>query len=94
MPEVRPIDANKLREEIMTENYDNDTINNFLDLVDLAPTLDNEPVVHAHWESERLLNDTRCDICSNCHWGVIRDAGSILYKRCPECGAKMDEEQK
>lgn len=46
MPEVRPIDANALREEIMTENYDNDTINNFLDLVDSAPTLDNEPVVH------------------------------------------------
>jgi hypothetical protein len=80
---VRPIDANKLREEIMTENYDNDTINNFLDLVDFAPTLDYEPVVHAHW----IQKGFDCK-CSNC--GSFNGAFGVKY--CQDCGAKMDEE--
>ena len=82
---VRPIDANKLREEIMTENYDNDTINNFLDLVDFAPTLDYEPVVHAHW-----IEDDDCQICSNC--GEEHCWAEYRASYCEDCGAKMDEE--
>lgn len=85
--EVRPIDASALREKIMTENYDNDTINNFLDLVDFAPTLDYELVVHAHW-----IEDDDCQICSNC--GEEHCWAEYRASYCEDCGAKMDEEVK
>lgn len=81
---MRMIDANVLREEILTENYDNDTINNFLDLVDLSPTIDAEPVVHGRW----IQKEFDC-VCSNC--GSFNGAFGMKY--CSDCGAKMDEEQ-
>lgn len=74
----RLIDANALREEILTENYDNDTINNFLDLVDLSPTIDAEPV--AHFKCSAL----HCKYCE-C------SKGEKCYYKLPK--PKMDEEQ-
>lgn len=91
---MRLIEADALREEILTEDYDNDTINNFLDLVDFAPTIDAEPVVHAHWKM-KIVKTGYWYECSNCgtHWsinGEIHECERTPY--CSHCGAKMDEE--
>lgn len=45
MSEPRLIDANEVRDEILHDpDYDNDTINHFLDVIDYAPTIDAVPV--------------------------------------------------
>ena len=89
--EVRPIDANAL---LKKGKYSQCT-GNFIPLTDLenAPTLDYEPVVHAHWEE---LESHPCILkCSHCgYWdgkGFIETHHKI---RCPKCDAKMDEEVK
>lgn len=50
------------------------------------PTIDAEPVVHAHW-----IEDNDCQICSNCGEEHSWDEYRASY--CEDCGAKMDEEQ-
>lgn len=59
------------------------------------PTADVAPVIHAHWI--RRFCDHRNDYydvleypyrCSAC-----REKSKELTKRCPECGAKMDEKE-
>lgn len=89
------IDGNELREEIMRADYDNDTINNFLDLVDLSPVIDAEPIIHAHWIMEKNYADGDADYkCSNCEFDMTFHKGfpESFYKHCPYCGAKMDGE--
>lgn len=93
MPEVRPIDANALLKKGKCSPY----IDNFIpfNAVKNAPTLDFEPVVHAHWIEN-------CDgaelqlVCNQCGYDYI-EADSDCTERhnfCPHCGAKMDEEVK
>ena len=64
-----------------------------LSAIDDTPTADVEPIVHAHWI--RRYCDHRNDyydvlaypyICSAC-----REKNKEATKRCPECGARMDE---
>ena len=56
--------------------------------IDNAPAEDVAPVVHAKWIPKQFGN---CE-CSNCHeeYGVC---GGLLgdYNYCPNCGAKMGE---
>ena len=57
---MRLIEVDKLRDDILNDSdYDNDTINHFLYLVDSQPTVDTEPVRHSRWidVSERLPNE-------------------------------------
>lgn len=68
-----------------------------MEIIDAAPAADVEPVVHAHW-----VVDDEYLTCSHC-WDSylagdtryeVREllARGETYKRCPHCGAKMDEE--
>lgn len=94
MPEVRPIDANALLKDLNEAKIPyNADVNSF---IISAPTLDYEPVVHAHWDFDDSFKSAnkRADICSNCKWAVMDDIDSDLYEYCPYCGAKMDEEVK
>jgi hypothetical protein len=58
-----------------------------------APTVEAESVVHAHW----VMRGGRryCSACGTMAC-VTRDRDDFWYtvgtKRCPECGAHMDEE--
>ena len=57
-----------------------------------APTIEAEPVRHAHWEfpvfADRLdAYDPRC-VCSEC--GSV-ETPLTRHKYCPNCGARMDE---
>lgn len=88
MPELRPIDANALLEEMQHplkyEKSESDTdIDVYMRIVENAPTLEYEPVVHAHW----IQKGFDCK-CSNC--GSFNGAFGVKY--CQDCGAKMDEE--
>lgn len=53
-------------------------------------TADVAPVVHAHWET--IYNDcghygfVKCSACGD-------EYGSLTYRYCPNCGAKMDEKE-
>lgn len=55
-------------------------------VVDKIPTADVQPVVHAHWVTQRNHST-----CSNC--GKYRgDWRTESFAYCQHCGAKMDEE--
>lgn len=63
---------------------------------DKGDPVEMEPVVHAHWIEH---DEVCCRECSACGFEVHDDACHELYsdwhrspKRCPECGAHMDEE--
>lgn len=61
-----------------------------------APAVDAVPVVHARWiyESEGIGDYSHCSECG-CRVGGGRISDlSVMYKYCPNCGAKMDGERR
>lgn len=65
--------------------------------IEEVPTIEAEPVVHAHWIMEKDYEDGKADYkCSNCEFDdtFFKDIPERFYKRCPHCGAKMDKEAK
>ena len=64
------------------------------DYIDSLPTIEAEPVVHAHWETPTKfghylsLDIPHCSACGYAPLGGI----SKDEKFCAGCGAKMDEE--
>lgn len=68
--------AGEYREDVVSVS----TIENF-------PTVDAEPVVHAHWKQFKYPSGTHGIRCSYC-----KTTNGRKSKRCPECGAHMDEE--
>ena len=105
---MRLIDADALREEWIWGSTDRTSKVECIELCDLdnAPTIDAEPVVHAHWEEVYGYVTPGGDpvwVCSNCGkgmhvWGVEastynRDiSDSRQWVACPNCGAKMNGE--
>lgn len=63
--------------------------------LDLAPTIDAVPVVHARWRYKVAYvshaHVTNIIWCSACNNGFHRIEGEN-FKFCPNCGAKMDGE--
>lgn len=59
-------------------------------LIDAQPTIDSEPVKHAHvvWTESNASHKTQC--CSNCHRTFISRPDETI-EFCPHCGAKMDD---
>lgn len=53
------------------------------DLIKSMPTIEAEPVVHAHWHTGMPF-----PICSNCN-----TVSACHSPYCGGCGAKMDEEK-
>ena len=63
------------------------SIDDALNALDSAPTIDAEPVRHGYIKIQ-VINpydgeDCYCSVCG--HWSLLPD-----YKWCPYCGAKMD----
>ena len=56
-------------------------------VVTKAPTVYAVPVVHGRWIAHDDEWGLTCE-CSNCHV-----EGMLYGKFCPQCGAKMDEEE-
>ena len=85
---MRLIDADELLKDKVSNAY----VSRFE--IENAPTIDAEPVVHAHWIRKRSTpfsgdNDWECSNCGN---GCRLDIGYRPKKYCGDCGAKMDEE--
>ena len=71
-------------------------IRKVLRLVEQAPTLDYEPVRHNQWALHEM-NPHRVTVdgyvvCLECEHTFDRIKGT-WFKRCPNCGAKMDEKE-
>ena len=60
-------------------------------VIQKIPAVDSEPVRHAHWICKEEGTVKYFPRCSVCNMQVPMEA-SGNYKRCPYCGAKMDEE--
>lgn len=62
------------------------------DDIDDAPTVDAEPVMHAHvvWTIKNSSYQTQC--CSNCHRTFISRPDETI-EFCPHCGAKIDDHE-
>lgn len=73
-------------EAIMSEPPDAHYPNWYADKIKAIPAADVEPVRRGRWLPQILLG-TRVWDCSEC-----KTIGSPVWKRCPVCEAKMDEE--
>ena len=79
----------KLNEPCWTETHIEELANDFIVIPKDTPAADVAPVVHGHWirQDESF---TRFK-CSNPECGIENCSGFENY--CPNCGAKMDEEE-
>lgn len=71
-----------------------EAVNDFQHIVDLAPTVDAEPVRHGKWVEHHepyTWMGYAYWTCSECNYGEENENG-IRSNYCPVCGAKMDEE--
>ena len=91
---MRPIDADALLEywrDNGVKKYLYDT-RFVLDSIDNAPTLDLEPVRHGRWEKRTyIIFDTERD---GYHCTACRTTWDTPTPFCPNCGAKMDLEER
>ena len=70
-------------------------VDDTLDYIDSEPAADVAPVRHGRWEHTDLaVHWTAKDKCSECGYHSIYrcDLSNFIY--CPNCGAKMDLEEK
>ena len=66
------------------------TVCEIVELIEALPVTDAEPVRHGRWVNHISENGaTDGTYCGICDYEVDRDA---RYYYCPNCGAKMDEE--
>ena len=90
---MRLINADNLREEWLI-NGSNENIyctNDFLASIDVADTIDAQPVIHARWLFEVTHNGCTQDY--DCVCRICGYSGVPYWNYCPNCGAKMDLEQ-
>lgn len=94
---TRLIDADKLMEGldniVYTRKSSDRHLLQIVSAIQNAPTVDAVEVVHAEWK-ESISLDEGFWICSNCNFVSEATAAPILYKYCPNCGAKMDGERR
>ena len=91
---MRLIDADPLREGLF-ESSQFDTYNDYsmmLDTIDLAPTIEAEPVKHGRWI--KCTGDSRliCSVCKCKEHVPTINGKPIVWVCCPNCGTRMDEE--
>ena len=102
---ARHIDAEKLKCSIDSETdsiFDWDmTIEelyyNLCKLIDDEPTADVQEVKHGHWIPERDPdegNRIQCYHCSVCDDDFHYIGAFVATKFCPNCGARMDGEER
>lgn len=82
------IDRNALLESNMYGNTAPITHRTYAEnLIQKAPSVDAEPVVHGYWVKHKFLGHGKW-VCSECQM-----LGSPQWKRCPVCEAKMDKNE-
>lgn len=87
MAEQKLVDAKALSDAL----YEADAITmKGVVIINQFPTVEAKPVVHAHWESKKIMARTpfaKNYYCSNC-----KDEPLECKHICGNCGAQMDEE--
>lgn len=53
------------------------------------PTIDAEPVRHGKWVKPSAFSETVCSVCVQANKNMFGEKSAY----CPNCGAKMDEEE-
>lgn len=66
--------------------YEREYISAMFFAINNAPSVDAEPVRHGYWTPVRFPNQAICSVCGG--WSI----GAMKY--CPNCGAKIDGEDK
>ena len=95
---MRLIDADKVEETLKElEKGENEcwTPLEFKDYVlDYQETVDAEPVVHSSWVFAGNDGNVCRYFCLHCglQIAVPKENGTALWRRCPNCGANMDEQ--
>jgi hypothetical protein len=81
---MRLIDAERLI-EVFDKNLMPSMVETLKQYVDMQPTVDAAPVVHAEWDE-----DGKCTVCGS--YAPFPCLASTYYKSCycHNCGAKMD----
>ena len=99
--EKRLIDAEEMYDKAFSLHHcgkmDDESLNDIINLIDEANTVDAVEVVHGHWkeyshsalvrwkDGEPVWADRSVFRCSRCDFGTI-----ARHNYCPRCGAKMD----
>lgn len=88
------IELDRLRDEILYDpNYDSDTVNHFLSIVDSQPAADVVEVKHGYWKRQKGRPEA---ICSECGREVVYqtiDNKWWFENYCPHCGADMRKKE-
>ena len=90
---MRLIDADALPKEISWDKIENTA---FWETINEQPTIDAEPVKHAHWipderETGEGSNTYKCSACGEIQMLIEGTPNENGWKYCPHCGAKMVE---
>ena len=85
---MRLINADYLRSTYSITHAHFDSIESIRQWIDKVPTVDAEPVRHGRWIDKSGGIEGAWNHCSVCGERAID-----LYDYCPNCGAKMDEEE-
>lgn len=92
----RYIDADLLKDEFIGDFTEDYGVLLIKSVIDLQPTADVQEVKHAKWIDKPLSGYSYCR-CSNCRKITeifVSRYGVATQKYCPNCGAKMDLEDK
>lgn len=92
----RYIDADLLKDEFIGDFTEDYGVLLIKSVIDLQPTADVQEVKHAKWIDKPLSGYSYCR-CSNCRKITeifVSRYGVATQKYCPNCGAKMDLEEK
>ena len=93
---MRLIDANALIKAFEKQENDFHSVSDFINsiaTIDIASTIDAEPVRHGRWirlEGRKYARPHKCSICRNGLDFSAVNAGRGDANYCPNCGAKMD----
>lgn len=74
---------------VLTEEHLKEMLNDFYVIPKDTPTADVTPICHGHW-NVGYFHDRVCSCCLH----PDNDLNDYAHSFCPNCGAKMDDEER
>lgn len=88
---MRLIDADKIP-YVQDAAYVKDYDYAYRYAIEAEPTVDVQPVRHGVWK--KIRGTINCSECKSCSWSMSFEDLVTSFNFCPNCGAKMDGEEK